>query len=255
MVSEGSVIPGERRATRRALVIIPTYDEADNIPEIVPRVLAQSGGAEYHVLVVDDNSPDGTAEVVKALQRSSDRLHLLERPGKMGLGTAYLDGFRYAIENGFDYILEMDADFSHNPDSLPRFIEAMRTHDIVLGSRYITGVTVVNWPLKRLILSYGANAYTRIVTGLPVQDATGGFKCFRREALECLDFDRVKSDGYAFQIEVTFMLWKKGFRVVEIPIIFEDRRVGVSKMNRRIMFEAVWMVWRLRFLGMFGRLS
>ena len=243
--------PGDRRA----LVIVPTYNEADNVPTLLPQILEQSSDVLIHVLVVDDKSPDGTADLVKAMQAKDDRIHLLERPGKLGLGTAYVDGFKYALERSYDYIFEMDADFSHDPDSLPRFLERIEDADIVLGSRYLTGVTVVNWPLKRLILSYGANTYTRLITGMPLRDATGGFKCFRREALQAVDLDRLRSDGYAFQIEVSFILWQKGFRVVEIPIIFEDRRVGISKMNNRIVWEAVWMVWRLRFLSLFGKIG
>jgi dolichol-phosphate mannosyltransferase len=183
------------------------------------------------------------------------RIHLLQRPGKMGLGSAYRDGFRYALENGAEYIFEMDADFSHDPASIGDFLETIQDADVVLGSRYLRGITVVNWPLSRLILSYFANKYTRLVTGLPVQDATGGFKCFRRRALESVRLDRVKSDGYAFQIEMSFKCWKKGFRIKEIPILFVDRQLGVSKMSRRIVYEAAGMVWRLRLLSMLGRLE
>jgi len=233
---------------------VPTYNEADNIPALVPAVLEQSGSVELHVLVVDDSSPDGTSRLVEEMAATEPRLHLLERPGKMGLGTAYVDGFRYALEHDYDYVFEMDADFSHSPTALPRFLEKIQDHDVVLGSRYLTGVTVVNWPLKRLILSYGANTYTRLITGMPFHDSTGGFKCFRREALAALDLDSIRSDGYAFQIEVTFILWKKGFRITEIPIVFEDRRVGISKMNRRIVWEAVWVVWGLRLNALLGRI-
>jgi dolichol-phosphate mannosyltransferase len=235
------------------LVIIPTYNERDNIGTLLERLLALPYG--LHVLVVDDGSPDGTADCVKAVQAGSDRVHLLERPGKMGLGSAYRDGFRFALEHGAEYIFEMDADFSHDPEAIGGFLEHAETHDVVLGSRYLHGVTVVNWPLRRLILSYGANVYTRIITGLPLRDATGGFKCFRRRALAAIRLDRVKSDGYAFQIEMSFKCWKKGFRIKEIPILFVDRRAGVSKMNRRIVWEAAWMVWRLRLLDLFGRLE
>lgn len=243
------------RTRPRALVIVPTYNEAENVPSLIPRILEQRSDAEIHVLVVDDDSPDGTAGLVADLAAVSERVHLLKRPGKLGLGTAYVAGFRYALAEGYDFVFEMDADFSHDPDAIPRFLSKIADADVVLGSRYLTGVTVVNWPLKRLILSCGANTYTRIVTGLPLRDATGGFKCFRRRALESIDLDRLRSDGYAFQIEVSFTLWKKGFRIVEIPIVFEDRRVGVSKMNRRIVWEAVWMVWRLRLLSLFGRVA
>ena len=235
------------------LIIIPTYNESENMPTLLGRLLALP--YDLHVLVVDDNSPDGTAEIVREWKAREPRVHLLERPGKMGLGSAYRDGFRYALDNGAEYIFEMDADFSHDPDAIGEFLEASKDTDLVLGSRYLHGVTVVNWPLMRLILSYSANVYTRIITGLPVRDATGGFKCFRRKALEAVRLDRVQSDGYAFQIEMSFKIWKKGFRIKEIPIIFVDRRAGVSKMNRRIIWEAVWLVWRLRLLDLFGRVE
>jgi dolichol-phosphate mannosyltransferase len=236
----------------KALVIVPTYNEADNIPELVPRVLEQDPGIE--MLVVDDNSADGTGQLVDRLMETEPRLHVLHRPDKMGLGTAYVDGFRYALERDYDLVFEMDADFSHDPDSLPTFLEAIQDADLVVGSRYLNGVTVVNWPLTRLILSYGANVYTRIITWMPLKDATGGFKCFRRATLESLDLSRVKSDGYGFQIEMNFKVWRKGLRVVEIPIIFEDRRVGVSKMNKKIVWEAMWLVWKLRLMDLLGRL-
>ena len=235
------------------LVIIPTYNERENIAEMLGRLLALPHGLE--VLIVDDRSPDGTAEVVREWKARDPRVHLIERAGKLGLGSAYRDGFRYALDHGAEYIFEMDADFSHDPDSLGDFLRELGHADLVLGSRYLHGVTVVNWPLSRLILSYTANLYTRIVTGLPVADATGGFKCFRRKALEAIRLDRVKSDGYSFQIEMSFKCWKKGFRIKEIPITFVDRRAGVSKMNRRIVWEAAWMVWRLRLLDWFGRVE
>ena len=235
------------------LVIVPTYNERENIAELLGRLLALPHGLE--VLIVDDRSPDGTAEVVREWKARDPRVHLLERAGKLGLGSAYRDGFRYALDHGAEYIFEMDADFSHDPDSIGEFLKHAADHDLVLGSRYLHGVTVVNWPLSRLILSYTANPYTRIVTGLPVADATGGFKCFRRRALEGVRLDRVRSDGYAFQIEMSFKCWKRGFRIKEIPIVFVDRRAGVSKMNRRIIWEAAWMVWRLRLLDWFGRVE
>ncbi|MBD3237162.1 MAG: glycosyltransferase, partial [Candidatus Eisenbacteria bacterium] len=228
----------------RCLVIIPTYNERDNISALVERVLAVSERIE--VLVVDDRSPDGTAEVVERLAAEQPRIHLLRRAGKLGLGSAYVTGFRYALaQTRTDLIFQMDADFSHDPRSLPDFLAAARDADLVLGSRYLRGVTVVNWPLSRLFLSYGANLYTRLITGMPFKDATGGFKCFRREVLEALDWDRVHSDGYSFQIETTFKAWRQGFRIRELPILFVDRRVGVSKMNRRIVWEAIFVVWRL----------
>ena len=204
--------------------------------------------------MVDDHSTDGTGALVDRIMKTEPRVHVLHRRGKMGLGTAYVDGFRYALARDYELVFEMDADFSHDPDSLPAFLEAIQDNDLVVGSRYLHGVTVVNWPLTRLILSYGANLYTRIITWMPLKDATGGFKCFRRRTLEALDLDRVRSDGYGFQIELNFKVWRKGFRVKEIPIVFVDRRVGVSKMNKKIIWEAMWLVWRLRLQDLTGRL-
>jgi dolichol-phosphate mannosyltransferase len=236
------------------LVIVPTYNERDNIGRLLDRLLALPCALE--VLVVDDGSPDGTGDLVAARAAGEPRVHLMRRPGKRGLGSAYRDGFRYALANGAEYIFEMDADFSHDPDRIMAFLETAREADLVLGSRYLDGkVTVINWPLGRLILSYSANVYTRIITGLPVYDATGGFKCFRRRALEAVRLDRVRSDGYAFQIEMSYKLWRKGFRIVEIPIVFSDRVAGESKMNRRIVWEAAGMVWRLRLADLLGRLE
>jgi len=235
------------------IIIIPTYNERENIDPLLQKLMALP--YDLHVLVVDDHSPDGTAEVVKAWQQKETRIHLLQRAGKLGLGSAYREGFRYALDHGAEYIFEMDADLSHDPSAIDEFLKQAESYDIVLGSRYLNGVTVVNWPLSRLILSYGANTYTRIVTGLPLRDATGGYKCFRRRALEAIRLDDVKSDGYAFQIEMSFKCWKKGFRIKEIPIIFVDRQAGVSKMSRRIVWEAAWMVWRLRLLDLFGRVE
>jgi dolichol-phosphate mannosyltransferase len=234
---------------KRSLVVIPTYNEADNVLKIVPEVLAQDEG--FHVLVVDDNSPDGTANLVKEMQKNNPRIHLLERPSKRGLGTAYVAGFKYALSHEFDFAFEMDADFSHDPKSLLKLLAKTEEYDLVIGSRYISGVNVVNWPMSRLILSYAANMYTRFVTGLPVQDATSGFKCYRRAVLESLDLDAITSNGYSFQIETNFMAWKKGFRVCEVPIVFVDRRAGVSKMSKHIVYEAAWMVWRLKFRNLF----
>lgn len=236
----------------RTLVIIPTYDEADNIQRIVPQVLNQEEDVE--VLVVDDNSPDGTATIVENLMESDSRVHLIKRSGKSGLGTAYVEGFRYACDHGYDYVFEMDADFSHDPAEIPKFIERMDQCDLVIGSRYRDGVRVVNWPIRRLLLSYFANVYTRIITGLPLKDATGGFKCYRRKVLESIDLDSIRSNGYAFQIEMSFKSWKKGFKLCEIPIIFVDRRSGVSKMSKKIVHEAVFMVWKLKFRSLIGRL-
>lgn len=236
----------------KALVIVPTYNEADNVGELIPRILEQDPGLQ--VLVVDDNSTDGTGQIVEELRTKEPRLHILHRPTKMGLGTAYVAGFRHALEHGYDYVFEMDADFSHDPDSLPAFLEAIQDADLVVGSRYLNGVTVVNWPLSRLILSYSANLYTRLITWMPIKDATGGFKCFRRTTLERVDLSSVHSDGYGFQIEMNFKVWRQGLRVKEIPILFVDRRVGISKMNRKIVWEAMWLVWKLRILDLVGRL-
>jgi len=231
-----------------ALIIVPTYDEKENIAELIRSVLSTDEGLE--MLIVDDNSPDGTGDIVDGIAAGESRVHVMHRQGKMGLGSAYIAGFKWALENtDAKYVFEMDADFSHDPSALPDFLEAIQTNDLVIGSRYLRGVTVVNWPLSRLILSYGANLYTRIVTGLPLKDSTGGFKCFRREVLEQLPLDTIKSDGYSFQIEMNFICWKKGFRITEIPIIFIDRRVGISKMSRSIIWEAAFMVWRLRFMN------
>ncbi len=237
----------------RALVIVPTYNECENIARLIERVLSQDGRLE--ILVVDDGSPDGTAAIVKEIMERNPRVHLLCRPRKMGLGTAYLAGFRWALDERFDCVFEMDADFSHDPNHLPEFLAAIQDADLVLGSRYRDGrVTVVNWPITRLLLSYFANVYARFVTGLNVWDATGGFKCFRRGVLEAIDLNDVKSNGYAFQIEMSFRASKRGFRIVEIPIVFVDRTEGTSKMSKSIVREAIWMVWRLRWWAMRGRL-
>jgi len=236
---------------KRSLIIIPTYNEADNVSRIIPEVLEQHEG--FHVLIVDDNSPDGTAKIVKEMQKTEPRLYLLERPSKLGLGTAYVAGFKYALSHGFDFAFEMDADFSHDPKSLVRLLTKAEECDLVIGSRYISGVNVVNWPMSRLLLSYTANMYTRFVTGLPVRDATAGFKCYRRAVLESLDLDTITSNGYSFQIETNFMAWKKGFRVCEVPIVFVDRRAGVSKMSKHIVYEAAWMVWKLKLRSLFSK--
>jgi len=234
---------------KRCIVIIPTFNEADNLPRLLPTIL--NLGSHFNILIVDDNSPDGTAKLVKEMQKTEQRIHLIERPGKMGLGTAYVAGFKFALANGFDFVFEMDADFSHDPAELPRLLAKAEEYDLVIGSRYIEGVNVVNWPMKRLLLSYFANLYTRVITGMPVHDATGGFKCFRRKVLESIDLDAIHSNGYSFQIEMNFKTWRKGFRVCEIPIVFVDRRIGVSKMSKKIVYEAVWMVWRLKIKSMF----
>jgi dolichol-phosphate mannosyltransferase len=231
-----------------SLVVIPTYNERANIERIVPLVLAQDPGLE--VLVVDDNSPDGTGGLVDAMREREPRLHVLHRGQKSGLGSAYIDGFRWALERtNARFVFEMDADFSHDPASIPSFLDAIQAADLVVGSRYVNGITVINWPLSRLILSVGANHYASFVTGLPLKDCTGGFKCFRRETLQKLPLDRVHSDGYGFQIELNFHAWRLGMRIKEIPIIFTDRVIGESKMSKRIIWEAAWMVWRLRMFG------
>jgi dolichol-phosphate mannosyltransferase len=238
----------------RAIVIVPTYNERDNITKLIPAVLEKDPRLE--ILVVDDASPDCTGQIVDAIAAENPRVHVLHRPGKMGLGTAYLAGFRWGLEQGYDYLFEMDADFSHDPNHLPQFLDAIKDADLVLGSRYRKGkVTVVNWPMTRLILSFFANFYARAVTGLPLEDSTGGFKCLRRSVLEAVDLNAVRSNGYAFQIEMSFRVWKKGFRIVEIPIVFVDRTEGESKMSRKIVREAVWMVWRLRWLALTGRIK
>jgi dolichol-phosphate mannosyltransferase len=238
--------------TMKALLIIPTYNEIRNIDRIIRTVLSKA--ADLEVLVMDDNSPDGTADAVKALMQSEARLHIIERPGKMGLGSAYVAGFKYALEKGYEFILEMDADFSHNPDDVPRLLEAAQIYDLVIGSRYSNGVNIVNWPFKRLMISYFASKYVRIITGMPIKDPTGGFKCFRRKVLQAINLDKILSDGYAFQIEMNFKAWTQGFHVKEIPIVFTERSEGESKMSRNIVWEAVWMVWFLQIRKLLGRL-
>ena len=237
----------------RALVIIPTYNERENLPRIVPLVLEQDPRLE--VLVVDDNSPDGTGELAEALSAATKRVHVIHRQGKAGLGTAYVAGFRWALQAGYDYVFEMDADFSHDPRHLPTFLAAIGDADVVIGSRYLNRrVTVINWPMSRLMLSYFANVYARWVTGLKLWDSTGGYKCYRREVLAGVDLDQVRSNGYSFQIEMSFRAWRKGFRIKEITITFSDRSEGRSKMSGAIVREAVWMVWRLRLWALVGRL-
>ena len=237
----------------RALVVVPTYNEAKNIEQLIPLILEQDPRLE--ILVVDDNSPDGTGAVVDRIASSNPRVHALHREGKLGLGTAYIAGFRWALERGYDFIFEMDADFSHDPKHLPEFLNAIEGADLVLGTRYLDRrVTVVNWPVTRLLLSYFANIYARVITGMKLWDATGGFKCFRRQVLEAIDLDSVASNGYAFQIEVSFRAFRRGFKIAEIPIVFVDRTEGTSKMSGAIVREAVWVVWRLRFQALFRRL-
>ncbi len=236
----------------RGLVIIPTYNERDNIARLIEQVLARDDRLD--VLVVDDGSPDGTGAIVDSIKAVNPRVEVIHRAQKLGLGTAYLAGFRWALAREYGFVFEMDADFSHDPAHLPQFLEAIEGADIVVGSRYRNGrVTVVNWPVGRLLLSYAANVYARVITGLQLFDSTAGFKCFRREVLQTVDLDAVKSSGYAFQIEMNFRAWKKGFRIVEIPIVFVDRTEGESKMSKKIVREAVWMVWRLRWWSIRGK--
>jgi dolichol-phosphate mannosyltransferase len=237
----------------RLLVVVPTYNERVNLPLVVPAILQQD--PRIDVLVVDDNSPDGTGQLADEVAASTPRVHVLHRPNKSGLGKAYLAGFQWALANRYDLIFEMDADFSHDPRFIGDFVRAAANADLVVGSRYRAGVVnVINWPISRLLLSIGANQYARWITGLPLADSTGGFKCFRREVLEAIDFEKVRSNGYAFQIEMSFRAWKKGFRLVEVPIVFTDRVEGQSKMNKRIVREAIWMVWWLRLQSLVGRL-
>ncbi len=237
----------------RGLVVIPTYNEVGNLTPLVEQVLAQD--ARLEILVVDDRSPDGTGQLAGALAQKEPRLHVLHREAKLGLGTAYITGFKWALERGYDFVFEMDADFSHDPAHLKDFLKAVPDADLVLGSRYLGGrVTVVNWPMGRLVLSYCANIYARWITGLRIWDLTGGFKCFRRRVLEAIDLSQVRSNGYAFQIEMSVRAWRKGFTLKEIPIVFVDRTEGQSKMNRSIVREAVWIVPRLRLMTWFGRI-
>ena len=239
--------------TARFLVIVPTYNEADNIPRIVPRILEED--VRIDVLVVDDDSPDGTGTLADDLSDKSERVHVLHRSGKQGIGPAYLEGFEWGLERDYTLFFEMDADFSHRPSALPRFIAKADEFDVVLGSRYVEGrVTVINWPMRRLLISYFGSRYARWVTRLPVRDATGGFNCWRRRVLESLDFSRIESSGYTFQIELKLRAWRKGFTLTEIPIVFEERESGESKMSKKIMREAIWKLWKLRMLDLLGRL-
>ena len=231
----------------KTLIIIPTYNEIENLPLMIPALEALNLGLE--ILVVDDGSPDGTGAWVREQQTTRPHLHLIQREGKLGLGSAYVRGFKYALEHGYDHVFEMDADFSHDPAYIPDFLAAIREADLVIGSRYINGVNVVNWPMSRLLLSYFANMYARWITGIPVRDATGGFKCFRADALRQLDLDGISSGGYSFQIEVNYKLWKKGCRIREIPIIFKDRTMGTSKMSGGTIREALFLLVKLRLGG------
>ncbi len=234
----------------KVFVVLPTYNERQNISGIIDRLLDIQPSLE--ILVVDDNSPDGTAKLVEEIAAKRRGVHLKQRPGKMGLGSAYIEGFKVALEAGADYIIQMDADFSHDPDYIPQFLEEIKHYDVVIGSRYVKGVNVINWPIQRLLLSYLANFYTKVITGLPIHDATSGFKCFRREVLEAIDLDSIISDGYCFQIEMSFRAWRKGFRIAEIPIVFVDRHSGTSKMSKKIIWEAIWKVWWFRLKSLLG---
>ena len=237
----------------RALVIVPTYNERDNLPRIVPLILGQ--GKAFHVLVVDDNSPDGTGRLADELAAASDRVHVLHRPGKLGLGAAYVAGLRRGLEEGFDILIEMDADLSHPPDKLPALASALDDVDVAVGSRYVGGrITVVNWPMSRLLISLFGSWYARVITRLPVNDATGGFNAFRRQVIESVGLEKIESNGYSFQIELKLRAWRAGFTLCEVPIVFTERDSGESKMSKSIILEAVWRVWKLRLLDLFGRL-
>ena len=232
------------------LIISPTYNEKKNIASLVDTIF--SVDVNYHVLIIDDNSPDGTAAIVKELQQKYNNLFLEERPGKAGLGTAYKYGFKWALNRNYDNIIQMDADLSHDPNEITTMISLLHKYDLVIGSRYIDGVSVVHWPIKRLLLSYGANVYARLVTGLPLKDSTGGFKAWRRKVLNSIDISSVKSQGYSFQIEMNWRAWQKNFKIIEHPIIFADRTIGESKMSKKIMWEAIIVIWRMRIWKIFG---
>jgi dolichol-phosphate mannosyltransferase len=235
----------------RVLVIVPTYNEAENIAALIREV--RNLDIDPEILIIDDNSPDGTANIVKTIMERDPKVHLIERPKKMGLGSAYITGFKWALDRKFDVVVEMDADFSHDPKDIKRLVENLENCDAVIGSRYVKGVSVVNWPISRLLLSYFANLYARVITGVKINDLTSGFKAIKTECLRVINLDGIKSDGYAFQIELHFNLWFKGFKVCEIPIIFVERRAGKSKLNKGIIWEAFWMVLRLGLQRMFKR--
>ncbi len=240
-------------AAPQVLVIVPTYNERDNLPRIVPLILGQ--GEAFHVLVVDDNSPDGTGRVADELAAASDRVNVLHRAGKLGLGAAYVAGFRRGLEGDFGILIEMDADLSHPPDMLPGLVSALVDADVAVGSRYVGGrITVVNWPMTRLLISLFGSWYARVITRLPVNDATGGFNAFRREVIESVGLGKIESNGYSFQIELKLRAWRAGYRLCEVPIVFTERDSGESKMSRSIIVEAVWRVWKLRLLDLFGKL-
>jgi len=234
----------------KSIVCIPTYNELENIGRMIDAIHAVEPA--LHILVIDDGSPDGTAALVRERMSTDTQLYVHERAGKLGLGTAYCAGFAYALEEGYDIIMQMDADFSHDPKELTRFLEEIKEQDLVIGSRYVSGVNVINWPMSRLLLSYSANVYTRIITGMPIADATGGFKCFRADVLRRIDLSKIKSNGYAFQIEMNYKTWRQRARIKEVPIIFMDRVQGVSKMSKNIVYEAAFLVWKLKLGTLFS---
>ena len=234
----------------KILIITPTYNESKNIVLLIEKILRPN--PQYHLLVIDDNSPDGTSQIVKKMQNDYENLFIQDREKKSGLGTAYIHGFNWALKNDYDIIVQIDADLSHNPDDIPRLIKRLDNNDLVIGSRYTSGVSVVNWPIRRLLLSYFANLYSRLITGMHVKDSTGGFKAWKRIVLESVKLDDVRSQGYSFQIEMNFRAWSKGFQITEEPIIFIDRTIGESKMSGAIMNEAIWMVWVLRIRKILG---
>jgi len=238
---------------KKTLIIIPTYNELKNIQKLISQLRSEYPAID--ILIVDDNSPDGTGKLVNELSASDSQIKLIEREGKLGLGTAYVRGFKFAIENNYDFVIQMDADFSHDPKVIKQFLEYIDENDVVIGSRYIKGVNVVNWPMSRLLLSYFANIYTKVITGMPIYDATGGYKCWRIEVLQAINLDKITSNGYSFQIEMNFKAWKKGFKLKEISITFVDRTDGSSKMSKKIVHEAIFMVWKLRFNSIFGTLD
>ena len=234
----------------KTLVITPTYNERKNIKNFIEKIF--NAGAELHLLVIDDNSPDKTSDLVNDMKTSYPNIFLIKRPKKLGLGTAYIEGFKWAISKDYDYAIQMDADLSHDPMDIPKLIHNLKRYDLVIGSRYVQGVSVVNWPIRRLLLSYGANLYSKIITGMPIKDSTGGYKAWRVELLKKINFNKVKSQGYSFQIEMNFRAWRLDASIIEDSIIFVDRTIGESKMSKSIMYEAIWMVWRLRIWKIFG---
>ncbi len=237
----------------KAIVIIPTYNELNNIQRLVPEL--RKLYPDLDILIVDDNSPDGTGDFVAEFSKTDSKVHLLERKGKLGLGTAYVAGYKYMLEHNYDIAFQMDADYSHDPREIKNFLKMIDKYDLIIGSRYLNGVNVINWPMRRLLLSYFANKYTKFITGLPINDCTGGYKCFKREVLQAINLDAIKSNGYAFQIEMNFKAWKKGFKLGEVPIIFLDRVEGTSKMSKKIVREAIYRVWELRLRSILGILD